>query len=324
MDLNDTIVAIASAAGAGARAVIRLSGPQALLVARSIFTPNEPIDPTQRRMHPGVIRLPGIATPLPGELIVWPAPRTYTGQEMAELHTVSSPPLLELLIAAILNAGARAARPGEFTMRAFLAGKSSLFNALGGGALVSPEPGTTRDYLRQRLELDGIAVELVDTAGWRAAGDEIELQAQALGAEQARGADLLLVCSDNGVFSISGTPECPVVRVATKCDVIAPPDGVLATSAVTGAGLEKLRTLLAEHARRRAPALAPSLSRCRHHVEAALESLRRAHNAALFDDPPEVLALELRGALEQLGAVTGAVHTDDLLDRIFSRFCIGK
>ena len=71
-------------------------------------------------------------------------------------------------------------------------------------------------------------------------------------------------------------------------------------------------------------ALAPSLSRCRHHVEACLSHLRTAHNAALFDDPPELLALELRRALEQLGEMVGAVYTDDLLDRMFSRFCIGK
>jgi tRNA modification GTPase len=435
MDLNDTIVALASAAEPGARAVVRLSGPRALEIALSIFTPDQAIDATQRRIHPGSVRLPDIAALLASDLIVWPAPRTYTGQPMAELHTISSPPLIELLIAALLNSGARAARPGEFTMRAFLAGKrdlpraeavqavigagsrdelkqalaqlaggvtrpleglrddllnlladveagldftdeditfvdkrdlllrltkgmaqlttlkrqleqrsagdrpfravlvgvpnagkSSLFNALGGGdaALVSPEPGTTRDYLRKRLDINGVAVELIDTAGWQPGLDEIEQQAQALGYQQARDADLLLVCSDDGTFAVPGDSHGNAVRVATKCDVVAPPEGVLATSAVTGEGLAELKALLAERVRRREPALAPSLSRCRHHVDAALDSLRRAHNVALFDDPPEVLALELRGALEQLGAVTGAVHTDDMLDRIFSRFCIGK
>jgi tRNA modification GTPase len=66
------------------------------------------------------------------------------------------------------------------------------------------------------------------------------------------------------------------------------------------------------------------LSRCRHHVSACLEHLRRAHAVALYGDPPEVLAMELHGALDQLGEMVGAVYTDDLLDRIFSRFCIGK
>ena len=72
------------------------------------------------------------------------------------------------------------------------------------------------------------------------------------------------------------------------------------------------------------PPLAPSLSRCRHHVEACLAHLRQAHSTVLFQEPPELLALELRGALDQLGEMVGAVYTDDLLDRIFSRFCIGK
>ena len=72
------------------------------------------------------------------------------------------------------------------------------------------------------------------------------------------------------------------------------------------------------------PALAPSQSRCRHHVLACLERLREAHALATNDDPPELLALTLRGAIDALGEMTGAVYTNDLLDRIFSRFCIGK
>ena len=89
--------------------------------------------------------------------------------------------------------------------------------------------------------------------------------------------------------------------------------------------MDVLRREFADRARAHGrPPLAPSLSRCRHHVDACLDHLRKAHSAVLFDDPPEVLALELRAALEQLGSIVGAVYTDDLLDRIFSRFCIGK
>jgi len=86
-----------------------------------------------------------------------------------------------------------------------------------------------------------------------------------------------------------------------------------------------LRSALTERAAAfaRSP-LAPSQSRCRHHVETALDKLRAAHRHAVFDDPPELLALALRQALDQLGEMTGAIHTNDLLDRIFSRFCIGK
>src|SRR5205085_8223328 len=119
--------------------------------------------------------------------------------------------------------------------------------------------------------------------------------------------------------------EPAVIGIATKCDLAHTPTDWLATSATTGAGLDRLRTLLAERVRTRAqPALAPSLSRCREHVDACLDRLRRAHALVLYEDPPELLALELRETLEQLGEMVGAVYTDDLLDRIFSRFCIGK
>jgi tRNA modification GTPase len=440
-DLHDTIVALSSAAGPGGRAVVRLSGPDALRIAATLFTAAEPVLPHRRRCYPGELRLPGVAAPLPADLHVWPAPRTYTGQNLVELHTLSSPPLVELLVARLLGAGARAAGPGEFTLRAFLAGKldltqaeavlgvieagsraaltealaqlaggvtrplqelrgdlldlladveagldfadedlhfigpeellgriskglalitllgkqleqrslagapfravlagppnagkSSLFNALAGGAaLVSPEPGTTRDYLVRRLDLGGVPVELVDTAGWQDPGDAVGEQAQALGREQAARAGLVLLCLECG----RPAPEAdawlrapqgpPVVPVATKCDLAEPPPGLPATSAVTGAGLDALRELLADRARALAqPPLAPSLSRCRHHVEACLAHLRQAHAVALFQEPPELLALELRGALDQLGEMVGAIYTDDLLDRIFSRFCIGK
>jgi tRNA modification GTPase len=111
----------------------------------------------------------------------------------------------------------------------------------------------------------------------------------------------------------------------TKCDDGRGSGPGLATSATTGWGLSQLRRRIAEAAREQArPALAPSLSRCKHHVTACLEALRRAHSSVLFQEPPELLALGLREALDQLGEMVGAICTDDLLDRIFSRFCIGK
>ncbi|HZT79997.1 MAG TPA: GTPase [Gemmataceae bacterium] len=440
-DPQDTIVALSSAPGPGGRAVVRLSGPGALRVAASVFTAPGPILPGARRLYPGQAALPGVAAPLPADLYAWPAPHSYTGQEMAELHTVSCPPLVELLVAQLLAAGARAAGPGEFTQRAFLAGKldltraeavravieagsrdelksalaqlaggiagplqrlradlldlladveaaldfadedlrfvgteellnrlaaalaavtlagkqlegrsvggrpfrvalagrpnagkSSLFNALCGSAaaLVSPAPGTTRDYLVARLDLGGVAAELIDTPGWQEADGGLAGQAQALGRDQVGQADLVLLCVEAG-----RTPDAEerrllregaaVVGLATKCDLGEPAAGLLATSASAGTGLGGLRDLLAERARAHArPASAPSLSRCRHHVAACLEHLRRAHGHVLFEDAPELLALELRGALDQLGEMVGAVYSDDLLDRIFSRFCIGK
>ncbi len=435
--VHDTIAALATAPGPGARGIVRLSGPASASVAASLFAPAPPAG--RRSLSAGHVRLPGVA-PVPADLYLWPGPHSYTGEDMAELHVVSCPPLVELLVAELLRAGARAARPGEFTLRGFLAGKldltraeavrgvieagsrgelkqalrqlaggmarplqelredllnlladveagldfadedihfvgqeelllrlgralaqitlvgkqlegravagrpfrvalagapnagkSSLFNALAGAAaLVSAEPGTTRDYLVAALELDGAAVELIDTPGWQAEGDPIAAQAQAGGRRQAEEADLILLCLPAGEApgpeaALLGQAHPPVLAVATKCDTGEPLAGWLPTSAVTGIGLDRLRARLGEEASsRREPALAPSASRCRHHVEACLAGLRRAHALALEGDPPELLALELREALNEVGEMVGAVWTDDLLDRIFSRFCIGK
>jgi tRNA modification GTPase len=94
---------------------------------------------------------------------------------------------------------------------------------------------------------------------------------------------------------------------------------------VAPGGTDALRAALADGVASLArPPLAPSQSRCRHHVEACIARLREAHRHVLFDDPAELAALALRSALDQLGEMVGAVYTDDLLDRIFSRFCIGK
>jgi tRNA modification GTPase len=116
-----------------------------------------------------------------------------------------------------------------------------------------------------------------------------------------------------------------MILVATKCDLRPGPTGEFATSAVTGLGVGKLKKAIFAEARKCvSPGLAPSLSRCRHHIEACIGHLRSAHAIVLNDDPPEMLALELRSALEHLGEMTGAIYTEELLDRIFSRFCIGK
>jgi tRNA modification GTPase len=205
------------------------------------------------------------------------------------------------------------------------AGKSSLFNALVGAdaALIDAAPGTTRDYLTRVVSIDDVKLELIDTAGLRQTDQAIEASAQALGREALNSADLVVWCVPCDDFQ--NEMDSYVWLIATKTDLGLAPEGILATSAVTGAGIADLRQRLADEVRRAAqPPLAPALSRCRHHVAACLDNLRHAHALVIDDDLPELLALELRLALEELGAVSGAVYTDDLLDRIFSRFCIGK
>ncbi|MDY3552902.1 GTPase [Gemmata sp. JC717] len=381
-------------------------------------------------------------SPLPAVLYFFAGPKSYTGQDLAELHLISSPPLVERLISDLLAAGARPARPGEFTMRAFLAGKkdlpqaeavqavieagtdsdlsaaleqlaggvsrpldalredllnlladveaaldfadediefvtqaatvarvrgaveyletvrkqlddrtvsgrpvrvalvgvpnagkSSLFNVLtGGAALVSPIAGTTRDYLTKPLALAGVPAELIDTAGWQDAGDTIEEQAQRLGADQTTRADVIVWCDEAGAFDVRNefrlrATGAQLLRVRTKSDRAgAGLEGrPLACSVVAPGGLDALRAALVEAATSLTrSALAPSQSRCRGHVLACLEHLREADALAARGEHPELLALALRGALEPLGEMTGAVYTNDLLDRIFSRFCIGK
>jgi tRNA modification GTPase len=227
------------------------------------------------------------------------------------------------------------------------AGKSSLFNALAAQslALVSPQAGTTRDYLVQRLSLDGVDLELVDTAGQeQAAGTRqqasasdqeksISHQAQAARRRQLEQADLLLVCLDAsrpaGNSDLPSAAGMDVLPIWTKCDLVHDsflPPHALRTSAVQGDGIGALRSLLAARARAaiRPSALAPSLSRCQHHIEACSAHVAQAIQLVQPGEFPELLALELRLALEQLGEMVGAVYTDDLLDRIFGQFCIGK
>ncbi|QEL14361.1 tRNA uridine-5-carboxymethylaminomethyl(34) synthesis GTPase MnmE [Limnoglobus roseus] len=448
---EDTIVALSSAPGPGRRAIVRLSGPNAVAVVNALFTStiDRQITDSPRHLTPGHLQLSNVHSPLPADAYFFRGPHSYTGQDLIELHTISSPPLVERLIADLLAAGARSAQPGEFTLRAFLsgkkdltraeavldvieagsdaelkqaltqlaggvarpmdalrddllslladveagldfveediefvgkpeqlkriaaglaqltdlkrqldartvsgrpirvalvgepnAGKSSLFNALVGSAgvaLVSPTAGTTRDYLTQRLDLDGVPVELIDTAGWQDSTDTIEGQAQRLGREQTEQADLVLWCVPAGEEVLDSPPNlsgAEVLRVHTKADLLPPPlrgrvggenQPAVAASVVSPDGTLALRERLADKVQALSrSSTAPSQSRCRHHVEAAIDSLQRAHGHVFHDDPQELLALELRKALDQIGEMVGAVYTNDLLDRIFSRFCIGK
>ena len=449
LDPNDTIAAVATPSGPSARGIVRLSGPEAWPIVLASFIADRESPPTrQAEMRPGSLRVDGLGPLLPVILSLWPAPGTYTGQDVAEIHLVGSPPLVSLVLAHCLGRGARQAEPGEFTLRAFLsgridltraeavlgvidaanpaqldaalqqlagglsgpilalrdhlldviahleanldfteepdvdpllraaladelersagelqtlarrlddrdrpegyprvvlvgppnAGKSRLFNALLGReqAIVSPLAGTTRDYLTALCDCDGLTIELVDTAGLDSAADAITTQAQAHRADQAARADLLLDCrsADAADPASRGFPnDCAVLCVWTKCDLGSltrladGSTGRLPTSAATGAGLEELRAAVAicirgEKGEGSLPA--GTAARCRGSILRAEAALRSAAESMIAGGGDELIAFDLRLAVEELGKIVGAVVTDDILDRIFRRFCIGK
>lgn len=218
------------------------------------------------------------------------------------------------------------------------AGKSSLLNLLSGqdAAIVTEFAGTTRDILREQIDVDGLAVELVDTAGLRDDPNRIEEEGIRRARKAVENADAVLWiqdASDPGSARIDEKlPDAtPVTIVRNKIDITAEQagatvDGAINLSAKTGAGIEALRTAIRElagyenlgegafTARRRH---LDALARARTHFDngrRALESTRAG----------ELLAEELRLSHRALGEITGSVSSDELLGRIFSEFCIGK
>ncbi len=450
--LDDTIAAIASAPGGAARGILRLSGPAAVRSARELFRCGSPSGADGARHAvalDGHVLPPGWHTPAPATLLVWPEGRSYTGQTMVELHTLGAPPLIEALLHSLCRCGARLAEPGEFTMRAFLAGrldlaqaeavlgvveaerpeqldaalrqlagglsgplgalreglldllahleatfefaeedietlstgrlagslalaaaelcdlqqrmrrraessraaavliglpntgKSSLFNTLTGGrALVDARPGTTRDYLSAEVDLGGVACRLVDTAGRvpKAALDSLAEAADRLAAREGRTAPVTLLCLDATRplrdwerRQLTELPRSQRLIVLTKCDRPRKSDycgTALETSAHQGCGLDALRAALREAVLNTQAAagdvVAATAARCRESIDLAAVAIRRAEGIVVAQAGEELLAAELRFALDELGKVVGAVYTDDVLDRIFSRFCIGK
>ena len=227
------------------------------------------------------------------------------------------------------------------------AGKSSLLNALAGAelAIVTPIAGTTRDKVEQAIQIEGVPLHVVDTAGLRHSTDEVER----IGIERAWGeihaADAVLflhdltraenpeyIAEDSGIASAMAE-NLPKIHVWNKCEACAPsalalvgPDG-LAISAKTGVGLDALRQRLLQTVGWQAAPEGVYMARERHlraltavdgHLAHATEWL--GHQAEHLD----LLAEELRLAQAALGEITGEFSADDLLGEIFSRFCIGK
>lgn len=439
----DTIVAIATAAGAAGIGVVRLSGPAALDIAAAIS--GGALQP--RRAHyrrfqerDGTVLDDGIA-------LAFPAPASYTGEDVAELQAHGSPAVLRRLVALCVEHGARQARPGEFSERAFLngrldlaqaeavadliaagdlraaraarraldggfstrveaiaarvlslrvhveamidfsdepietlgagevaagleeaaagldallaaaergrklrdglhavivgppnAGKSSLLNALAGSerAIVTDIAGTTRDLLRETVRVDGVELDLVDTAGLREGGDAIEREGMRRARAELERADLAIVVLDGRdpeagraavAEAIAGVPQ--VLWLYNKADLVPAPhpgdaEGVW-ISARTGQGLEQVHQRLHALAGGGHAGADEFTARARH-VEAleraagALQQSRAQLDAGVL----ELAAEALRQAHDALGEITGRVSPDELLGHIFSTFCIGK
>ena len=229
------------------------------------------------------------------------------------------------------------------------AGKSSLLNALSGqdSAIVTAIPGTTRDVLREQIDLDGIPVHVADTAGIRETRDEIEAEGVRRALQALQTADVVLLLEDvvedaagAASLDVELPPAAACLRVGNKIDLLSPeelakridgggPDR-LWISARTGQGLDRLRRRIREavgaagsaeggvggsfSARQRH---VDALKRAARHVEAGVEVLSATGAGELF-------AEELRLAQQALGEITGEFLADDLLGEIFSSFCIGK
>lgn len=225
------------------------------------------------------------------------------------------------------------------------AGKSSLFNVLCGtdAAIVSPIEGTTRDFLVRPVSWRGLDFDLVDTAGWEATQEGIAAAAQWQRADQTRRADLVLWCTaadlpadqrdaEEQLWLVLADGPAPAIRLLTKSDLTAkrlPIPEMLPVSVQDALGLEQLASRmtreLTSSAARGPQWLGMTAARCRETLAATAAALERAEDVA--GQPAagdELLAVELRDALDGLGQILGVVYTDDLLGRIFSKFCIGK
>ena len=227
------------------------------------------------------------------------------------------------------------------------AGKSSLLNHLLGEerALVSEVPGTTRDWIEEGLLLGGVAYRLVDTAGLRRTTDRVEALGISRARERVESADVALVVVDASVPGGWDREVVPVVSgrpwavVWNKCDLLTgegpterAPGGALAACLVslrTGQGVESLwgvLRLLAEAAGLGRSGDEAPITRARHRASLAeaLDAMDRAAETARSGGELELIALDLRLALDAVGSLTGAVTSDDVLNRIFEGFCIGK
>jgi tRNA modification GTPase len=452
---HEPIVAIATPPGRGAVGIVRASGRDLAPLIHALC--GRPLEPRRATYLP--FRDAAGDAIDQGLAIHFPAPHSYTGEDVLELQAHGGPVALQLLVARMLEAGRsiglRLATPGEFTERAFLndkldlaqaeavadlidasteaaarsatrsmagelsaqvhaladalielrtlveatldfpdeeidflraadargrlralgeqldqllarawqgallreglrivlagqpnVGKSSLLNALAGAelAIVTPIPGTTRDKVSETIQIEGVPMQVIDTAGLRDTGDdEVERIGIARSWDEIGRADAVVLLHDltrrgdpeyaaadapiRARLTRAGGAAVPLFDVWNKADLAPAPPDVMALSARTGEGLEALRRALLERAGWQAQPEGVFIARERHvqALKRAAASLREA--ALLLDtDAPalELLAEELRAAHHSLGEITGEFSSEDLLGSIFGRFCIGK
>jgi len=449
---HDTIAAIATPPGRGGVSIIRVSGPEALSIAELLT------QKTVKARQPLLTRFfaedSGVIDT--GLTLFFQKPASFTGEDVVEFHCHGGVMVTNLLLDACLARGARLARPGEFSERAFLnnkmdltqaegladlidaptqqaarqasaslqgafsdavnqinqrvvdlriyveaaidfpeeevdflsegrvatsllelkaalatliaqarrgallsrgaqivmtgapnAGKSSLMNRLADQAvaIVTDVPGTTRDVIKQSISIEGVAVQLSDTAGIRAATDAIEQE----GIERAQAAldtaDMIIEVIDDREPTETERSSCDnaqsVIRVLNKIDLSGRAPGVLtatdqedesvppsvAVSAVTGEGIQALEQVIIQYlGMGEAETTSPFSARERHVtcLKRAEAALGEASGRFEVSQAGELLAEDLRRVHAELGAITGSFGADDLLGEIFSSFCIGK
>lgn len=451
----DTIAAISTPAGRGGIGIVRLSGPEAASIVAQLVLLRAPLEHARARLA-DVLDEPGEdgAAERIDEAVVtyFAAPNSYTAEDVVEIAAHGSPVVLDLLLRRALALGARLAEPGEFTQRAFLAGKldltqaeavrdlidaqtltqarqaasqmggalsrrvlplkqqlvelialleagidfaeddvdvtpgeeiarqiaeidpalaaleasfargrivhdgltlaivgrpnagkSSLFNRLveRERAIVTATPGTTRDLVTERIAIEGIPLELVDTAGLHEGREE----AEQIGIERSREAfaDAALVLivldatqelNDEERALLTAAEDRAAIVALNKCDLAA--DGAMSglqaemplqrTSALTGEGIAELRVRIVALATGGAAAEPGPLTSLRHQkaIAAARAALADAAQANANAIPHEMILIDLYRGLWALDSLTGQTTADDILNLIFSTFCIGK
>jgi tRNA modification GTPase len=447
MTISDTIVAISTPPGEGAIAVVRISGAKAIEIADKIFSGKE--KPSRFASH---VQHLGEIFSAENQLIdqavvsVHRAPASYTGEDLVEISCHGGTLVSAKVLEACLRAGVRAARPGEFTERAFLngkmdltqaeavidlirartdlalrsateqlegrlgdrirkvrdeliallahinasidfpeegiepdedetlcarldsvreqiaallatadqgrvlregvrvviygatnAGKSSLLNRLLGydRVIVSDTHGTTRDTIEEAINLDGVPIRLLDTAGLRASESELEREGIARTEKSLQLADLRLHiadCSTPKTAHFNGqADDLNEIVVLNKSDLPEDADwknfGALRISCLSGEGLPQLQTEILTRLRQQNLRPESSIAintRHRDCLRRALESCDLAHATLAQGVSPEYVAIDLDKALRAVGEVIGVTDVEQILDSVFCQFCIGK